>query len=89
MTVYEQLIEEGRQKGLRQGITEGRAELLLELLAAKFGAVPAEVRHRVRQASADELAAWGTRVLTAATLEDALISSRAPQPPRRARRPRR
>lgn len=80
MTIYDQLIEEGRQKGLHQGIAEGRAEMLLDLLAAKFGTVPAGVRKRVQHASADELAAWGTRVLTAATLEDVL----GPVPPRQA-----
>ncbi len=89
VTVYEQLIEEGRRSGLRQGRAEGRAELLLEQLAAKFGAVPADMRDRIRQASADDLAAWGTRVLTATTLEEALASPRAPQRSRRAPRSRR
>jgi hypothetical protein len=32
--------------------------------------VPADVEARLRQASLDELTRWGTRVLTAATLDD-------------------
>ncbi len=93
MTVYEQLIEEGRQKGLRQGIEKGRtqgcAKMLLDQLVAKFGSVPAGVRDRIQQAGEGELGAWATRVLTAATLEDALGPVTASPAARRAPRPRR
>lgn len=90
VTVYEQLIEQGRKKGRAEGHAEGHAEgratMLLELLAAKFGPVPAEVKGRVEKAGADQLVAWGRRVLTAATLEEALPPSSAPRPSRRAAR---
>lgn len=63
VTVYDQLIEEGR-KGL-----------LLDLLTAKFGALPTRARARIEKADTAELSAWGLRLLTASTLEDVFASS--------------
>jgi len=73
----------GEQKGIARGRAEGRAELLLDLLAAKFGPLAAEVRAGVLKASPEELTTWGTRVLTATTLAEALAppSGQAPLPP--------
>jgi len=85
VTVYEQLVEEGKKKGR----AEGRADLLLDQLAARFGPVAAEIRARVEKASATDLTAWGRRVLTAVTLEDVLGSSPVPRTERRAPRTRR
>jgi len=70
--IYKDGEKDGLKKGLEKGRAEGRAELLLDLLAAKFGRVPAKVRARVLKASPEELTAWGTRVLTATTLAEAL-----------------
>lgn len=60
------------KQGEEKGIARGRAELLLDQLTAKFGRPSAKVRTRVLKASPEELTAWGTRVLTATTLADAL-----------------
>ena len=64
MTVYEQLVEEGRKKG--------GADILLNQLATRFGPLPADVTERVKHADLAELTAWSTRVLTAATLAETL-----------------
>jgi len=53
--------------------------LLLELLATKFGALPAAVTARVTAATSAELTTWARRLLTAATLAETL------GPPRRRR----
>jgi len=94
MTVYEQLVEQGRKKGRQEGRSEGRAEgrsegraegqaaLLLKQLAAKFGPLPAVVAARVKAAAPAKLTAWGVQVLTASTLAEALGPS-----PRRGARP--
>ena len=83
VTMYEQLIEEGRQKGLAQGLQKGRAEVLLQLLAEKFGRVPAAAREQVRGAEPTVLMQWTKNVLTARTLEAALAEA----PARKAARP--
>ncbi|MBK8254599.1 MAG: hypothetical protein IPK82_18265 [Polyangiaceae bacterium] len=62
VTVYEQLI------------MEGRATMLLDLLAAKFGPIPAASKDRVQNASNQELVAWGVRVLTATTLDEVFVA---------------
>ena len=49
---------------------EGRVETLMRLLTLKFGALPEGAQARLRAASADQLATWTDRVLTATTLEE-------------------
>ena len=66
--VVRPLIEEGRQEGQQ----EGRRALLLDLLAEKFGAVPAWAAQRVQSASIDQLDQWARKVLHNTTLDDIL-----------------
>jgi hypothetical protein len=54
------------------GRAEGRVELLQRLLTRRFGAVPPAAIERLSAATIDELDAIGERLLSAATLEDAL-----------------
>ena len=79
MGFMEQLMEEGRVEGR----VEGRARTLLELLAAKFGPVPAEARARVMAADEARLVRWSLRVLTETTLASVLDSAKA-KPAKRA-----
>lgn len=58
--------------GREEGQTEGRAALICRQLAVRFGPLTAEVETQIRTASIDELDAIGERLLTAATLQDAL-----------------
>ena len=55
-----------------QGLAEGRAALLQRLLTQRFGPLPAEVTERLSAATIDELDAIGERLLSAATLKEAL-----------------
>ena len=55
-------------QGREEGRQEGRAKTLLELLKARFGPVPAEVKARILAAKEPALARWSLRVLTARTL---------------------
>lgn len=57
VTMYEQLLQEGRQG------------VLLDQLEAKFGAVPESVRTRLVEGNAADLKRWTINVLTANTLD--------------------
>jgi hypothetical protein len=58
--------------GKEEGKAEGRADLVKRLLALRFGALTREATIRVSAATIDELDAIGERLLTAATLDEAL-----------------
>jgi hypothetical protein len=55
--------------------------VLLELLAARFGPVPAHVSAQLASADEASLTRWTTRVLTAPTLEAVLGASGEQVPP--------
>jgi hypothetical protein len=59
----------------RDGQLEGRALALLDLLAARFGRVPATAKALVLAADEAVLARWTLRVLTAPTLDAVLDGS--------------
>jgi predicted transposase YdaD len=73
----------GRREGKRTGRREGRAQTLLELLAARFGAVPAETKAQILASTEATLARWSLRVLTAPTLA-AVLDSAASKPAKKA-----
>jgi hypothetical protein len=56
----------------RRGRTEGRAHTLLELLAGRFGMVPAKVSERILAADEATLTTWTARLLSASTLDEVL-----------------
>ena len=62
-------IIEGRIEGIIEGRTEVRANILLDLLEAKFGSVPEQIKTLVKSASPDQLKDWMISVLNASTLE--------------------
>jgi hypothetical protein len=78
MTAAQRLIEQGLEKGLEKGRIEGRAEGRTEGAAAtlerqiglKFGGVDDATRTRLANASAEELALWTDRILSAQSLEE-------------------
>jgi predicted transposase YdaD len=83
---YNELIQEGLEKGMRRGIREGmqqgiregmqqgvrqgEATLLVRQMESRFGPLSAENRERVAGAESDSLLKWGERVLTAKTIEE-------------------
>jgi hypothetical protein len=74
----------------REGRVEGEARMLLRLLTARFGSVPAEAKARILAATEPTLARWSLRVLTAPTLEAVLGAATAKNTGKRpgaARRP--
>lgn len=79
---------EGRREGKREGKREGRAQTLLDLLAARFGPVPADARARVEAADEPTLVKWTHRLLTAPTLDDVLHADAPPAKPSRRTAPR-
>ena len=85
MDVLDELRQEGRAEGMREGERKGerkgerrgramgRARTLLDLLAARFGHVPASARATILAAKgAGAGARWSLLVLTAPTLEAVL-----------------
>jgi hypothetical protein len=69
MTAGQQIFEQGRLKGRQQGVQE----LLLRFLRQRFGeAVDAHVEQRIATASIEQIEAWSARVLSAATLAEAI-----------------
>jgi predicted transposase/invertase (TIGR01784 family) len=77
MTAGERLIqkgvEQGIEQGIQQGIQQGERALLLRQLRKRFGAqVDATVERRLEAASAEQVAIWAERVLSAATLSELL-----------------
>jgi hypothetical protein len=62
-----------REEGERRGIQKGKSSLLLGQLRQRFGnQVGAEIERQVATASAEQLDAWGRRILSAATLAELL-----------------
>ena len=61
-----------REEAFATGKAEGKAELLLRQLELRFGQLPLDVPHRVREATAEQLELWTERVLTAPNLESVL-----------------
>ena len=61
-------------EGRAEGEAKGRAALVLKQLALRFGSLPEAVQERVRAAGIPELDAIAERLLTAATLDEALGS---------------
>jgi predicted transposase/invertase (TIGR01784 family) len=72
VTVADQLIEQGRRKGLQQGHREGQREMLLRQLRVRFGALPESAVAQIDAADGAQLETFAERVLTAASLAEAL-----------------
>lgn len=79
VTAAEQLIRQGIEQGLEQGIEQGQVEgernLLLKLLRQRFGRLDAETERRIAAATSHELDTWGSRVLSATTLDEVLAAA--------------
>ncbi len=65
-------VAQGRTEGRTEGRKDGERALLLRLLRARFGELPAGAVARVESAEIAVLERWGERVLSAKTLADVL-----------------
>lgn len=72
VTAADLLRQEGRKQGLEQGLEQGRRAVLRELLADRFGELPAKAERHLQSADEAELRAMAHRVLTAASLAEVL-----------------
>lgn len=70
----------GERKGEIKGERRGRAKTLLELLAMRFGPVPAGASEQIMAADEAALTRWTARVLTASTLSGVMDDSAAQAP---------
>ena len=73
LSVAEQLIKQGFDKGLEKAL-EGQRTMLLRLLGRRFGVVSEHITARVAAATPSELERWFERVLDAASLDDVFAS---------------
>lgn len=64
-----------RAQGRKEGRKEGKVELLLLQLEHRFGPLPLRVESAVLSATPQQVDAWALRLLTAATLAEALGDS--------------
>jgi hypothetical protein len=78
MTLAEKLRQEGWDKGRQEGRQEGQRQLLLKLLTLRFGHVPREAAALISEAGDEDLERWAERVLTAASIEEALEDRETP-----------
>jgi hypothetical protein len=73
MTAGERLIQQGEERGLEKGIQQGERALLLRQLRKRFGNhVDDATAQRLETASAEQIAVWAERVLSAETLTELL-----------------
>jgi flagellar biosynthesis/type III secretory pathway protein FliH len=63
---------EGEAKGRAEGKAEGKAEVVAKQLSLRFGTLPDSAQQRLRNASIAELDRIAERLLTAASLGEAL-----------------
>ena len=63
---------EGRDEGRKEGRKDGECRLLLRLLRARFGELPAATVARVEAAELGDLERWAIRVLSAQTVAEVL-----------------
>lgn len=65
----EEGIERGIEEGIEEGLQRGERALLLRVLGARFGPLPAEALRRLEAASTPELERWAEQVFSAPSLE--------------------
>ena len=61
--------KEGWKEGWQEGRQLGEFALLQRQLARRFGALPEQHLQRLRDASSEQLEAWGERLLDVASLD--------------------
>jgi hypothetical protein len=69
------VLDEIELRGERRGERKGRVKSLLQLVEARFKAVPPDVAARIEAADEATLTRWTVRVLTAPTPEDVIDDS--------------
>ncbi len=63
---------EGELEGRRAGKIEGKAQALYQMLAAKFGDLPEQIRKRIDAAPMETIDRWLINIIIRDKLEDVL-----------------
>ena len=74
MSIADWYEDRGRKAGRDEGLRAGACNALLKLLRTRFGALPDAAAARIQAADTSQLDLWIDRVLTAASLDDVLVS---------------
>jgi Domain of unknown function (DUF4351) len=69
-TTYERGIEDGIERGMDRSIVEGERRSALRQMEAKFGPLPANVKHQVEALSSEALAQLQLDILNAQALDE-------------------
>jgi hypothetical protein len=73
MTAWDRLEERSEQRGIQKGVLQGERALLLRQLRKRFvNEVDVDTERRLASASADQIATWAERVLSAPSLAEIL-----------------
>jgi hypothetical protein len=72
LNTWEKARELGFKEGFKEGFKDGGRKLLLRLLRARFGELPAAAVARIQVADTSEIEQWADRVLSAKTLAEML-----------------
>ena len=70
MTTGQRLRSQGHAEGLAEGRVEGRVDTLRRLLQVRFGELPPELLHRLRNGTEPQLERWTERLLSASSLAE-------------------
>ncbi len=60
-------------QGLQQGLHQGKATMLLQLMEARFGAIPQWAKKKIEIADIAAIEDWGIRLLSANSLKEVLV----------------
>lgn len=71
----QEAFDRGVEQGYEHGFQAVQRGLLRDLLARRFGSVPAAIDARIGRASADEIQRWTQRVVDAASLDEVFTST--------------
>lgn len=69
------IVGPARVQAFAEGKTEGMVTILLNLIKAKFGDVPAQTVQRVQEASSETLLQWSNNLLNRDKLEEVFLTS--------------
>lgn len=72
VTVFEQIEEQGRAKGVVEGEAKGKASMLVRMLKLRFGQLPPEAIQRIEAGTEEELEKWASRYLATDSIEQLL-----------------
>jgi len=72
-TIFDEHVERGIAIGEARGELVTRREILLEVLEARFGALPRPIVERVDAATRDELRTWHRRSILVSSLDEVFV----------------